>query len=400
MIYGIRNAIAALMLGVTFPCMAQISENVIRIGVLTDLSGPYMDVDGPGGVEAIRMAIADAGGTIDGRRIELLVADHQNRTDLAVSKAREWIDTRGVDVIFAGGASAAVLGMAQVAKEKKKPLIVNGAGSARLTNEDCSPYTVHYAYDTVALAKVGGAALVRQGLKSWFFVALDTAFGASTVSDTSEVLRANGGKVIGVVRHPVNLPDFSSIMLQAQGSGAQVLALANAGSDAVNAIKSAKEFGVMRSMKVAGLNLFIGDVYSFGLPTAQGLYLTENWYWDISPESRAWSKRFFEKMKKMPAGTQAAQYSAASHYLAAVKETRSDDGDKVMAAMKSMPINDMYAKNGRIRADGRMIHEMYLMQVKTPAESHYPWDYYRIAERVPAEEAFTTKAQSKCPLWK
>ena len=396
----IKKAAAALMAGMVLPCMAQVSDDVVRVGVLTDMAGPYMDVDGPGGAEAIRMAIADAGGAIGGKKIELLVADHQNKTEIAVSKAREWFDTRGVDVVFAGGASAAVLGMAQVAKEKKKPLIVNGAGSARLTNEDCTPYTVHYAYDTVALAKVGGAALVKQGLKSWFFVALDTAFGASTVNDTSEVLRANGGKVVGVVRHPANLSDFSSLMLQAQGSGAQVLALANAGSDSVNAIKSAKEFGLLRSMKMAGVLLFIADVHALGLPTAQGMYLTDNWYWDLTPESRAWSRRFFEKMKKMPAGTQAAQYSAASHYLAAVKKTMSDDGDKVMAAMKSMPINDMYAKGGRIREDGRMVHEMYLMQVKTPAESQYPWDYYKVVERVPGEAAFTTKAESKCPVWK
>ncbi|MBK0392133.1 ABC transporter substrate-binding protein [Ramlibacter algicola] len=396
-----KSIIAATVLAAAASqATAQISDDTIKIGLITDLSGPYIDVDGMGGAEAIRMAIADAGGTVAGKNIVFLTADHQNKSDIAVAKLREWIDTQGLDVVFAGGASAAVLGMARVAAEKKIPLIANGAGSSRITNEECTPYTVHYAYDTVSLAKVGGSALVNQGLKSWYFLALDTAFGASTVNDTAAVLKANGGSVAGVSRHPANLPDFSSLLLTAQASKAQVLALANAGTDSVNAIKTAKEFGLTKNTKLAGLLLFIGDVHAIGLQTAGGMYLTDNWYWDLTPESRAWSKRFYEKMKKMPAGTQAAQYSAARHYLNAVEKAGSDNGDKVMAAMKSTPINDMYAKGGIIREDGRMLHEMYLMQVKTPAESKYPWDYYKVVQRVPGDKAFTTKAESKCALWK
>ncbi|TFZ03169.1 ABC transporter substrate-binding protein [Ramlibacter henchirensis] len=391
---------AFLALLMSCQAAAQISDDVIRIGLITDLSGPYVDVDGPGGVEAIRMAISDLDGQILGKKVELITADHQNKTDIAVSKAREWLDTRAVDAIFAGGASAAVLGISRVTAEKRVPLIVNGAGSSRLTNEDCTPYTVHYAYDTVSLAKVGGAALVQLGLKSWYFIALDTAFGASTVNDTTTVINASGGKVAGVSRHPANSPDFASYVTQAIASKSQVLALANAGSDAVNAIKSAKEFGATKAMKLAGLLLFIGDVHGLGLETTQGMYLTDNWYWDLNDQSRTWSRRFFSMMKKMPAGTQAAQYSAATHYLKAVKAAGTDAGEKVMAAMKAAPINDMYAQGGKIREDGRMVHEMYLMQVKAPAESKYPWDYYKIVKRVSGEQAFTTKSESKCSLWK
>lgn len=380
--------------------LAQISNDVVKIGAITDLSGPYIDIDGPGGMEAIRMAIADFGGSVNGKKIEFVYADHQNKTDIAATKAREWFDQQGVDMLFGGGASATVLAMARVAAEKRKPLIVNGAGSTRLTNEECTPYTVHYAYDTMSLAKVAGSAIVKQGGKSWYFLALDTAFGAATTKELSDVIKANGGAIIGASKHPASVSDFSSFLLQAQASKAQVLGLANAGVDTVNAIKGANEFGLTKTMKMAGSLMFIADIHSLGLQLTQGMYLTDNWYWDLTPETRAWARRFFEKMKKMPNGIQAAQYSATLHYLNAVKAAGTDEGEKVMTQMRKTKVNDMYAKNGYIREDGRMIHEMYLMQVKTPSESNYAWDYYKVVAKVPGEEAFTTKSESRCALWK
>jgi branched-chain amino acid transport system substrate-binding protein len=379
---------------------AQISDDVIKIGLATDMSGPYLDIDGPGGVEAIRMAIADVGGAINGKKIELVYVDHQNKTEIAATKSREWFDRDGVDLLLGGGASAANLAMAKVAAEKAKPFIVNGAGTTQLTNEQCTPYTIHYAYDTKALANVSGSAVVKQGGKTWFFLTLDSAFGTSTEKETSDVIKANGGTVLGSVRHPASASDFSSFLLQAQASKAQILGLANAGTDTVNAIKSANEFGITKSMKLSGSLMFIMDIHSLGLELTKGMYLTDNWYWDQSPESRAWSQRFFKTIKKMPSSVQAAQYSAVLHYLNAVKATDSDDTKKVLAQMRNTKINDMYAKGGYIRPDGRMVHEMYLMQVKSPSESKYPWDYYKVVQKVSGEQAFTKKEESKCALWK
>ncbi len=386
--------------GFSLPAGAQVSGNTIKIGMITDLSGVYSDVDGPGGAEAVKMAIADAGGMIDGKKVEFVVADHQNKADIAASKAREWFDQQGVDMLIGGTNSGANLAMAKIAAEKKKVFISIGAGSARLTNEECSPYTIHYAYDTVALARGTGAAIVKQGGKSWFFLTADYAFGHSLEKDTTDVVKANGGSVVGNVRHPLSASDFSSFLLQAQSSKAQILGLANAGGDAINAIKAANEFGITKSMKLAGLLVFINDVHTLGLKTTQGMYLTDGWYWDQSPESRAWSKRYFGKMKKSPSMLQAADYSATANYLAAVKAIKTDDGDKVMAQMKKTKINDMFAKNGEIRGDGRMVHDMYLMQVKTPAESKYPWDYYKVVQTIPGAQAYTTKAETKCVAWK
>ena len=387
-------------LGLAAPVSAQVSGDVIKIGFITDLSGVYSDVDGPGGAEAIKMAIADAGGAINGKKIELLVADHQNKADVAASKAREWFDQQGVDMLIGGTNSGASLVMAQVAQEKKKPFIAIGAGSARLTNEACSPYTVHYAYDTVALAKGTGSAIVKQGGKSWFFLTADYAFGASLEKDTADIVKANGGTVLGRVKHPLSASDFSSFLLQAQASKAQILGMANAGGDTINAVKAANEFGVTKTMKLAGLLVFINDVHSLGLNLTQGMYLTDGWYWDLNNDTRAWAKRYFEKMKKEPSMLHAADYSAAMHYLNAVKATGSDDADKVMAQMKKMPVNDFFAKNGVIRPDGRMVHDMYLMEVKKQSESKYPWDYYKVVQTIPGDQAFTTKAESKCALWK
>ncbi|QRX84780.1 ABC transporter substrate-binding protein [Glaciimonas sp. PAMC28666] len=382
------------------PASAQISGDVVKIGLITDLSGVYADIDGPGGADAVRMAIADFGGTLDGKKIEFLVADHQNKADIAASKAREWFDQQGVDMLIGGSNSATSLAMAKVAAEKKKPFIAIGGGTARLTNEECTPYTIHYAYDTVALAKGTGSAIVKQGGKTWFFLAADYAFGASLEKDTSAVVKANGGTVLGEVRHPLSASDFSSFMLQAQASKAQILGLANAGGDTVNSIKAANEFGVTKTMKLAGLLMFINDVHSLGLNLTQGMYLTDGWYWDQNAESRAWSKKYFAKEKKEPSMLQAADYSATMFYLNAVKAAGTDDSDKVMAQMRKTEVNDFFAKNGKIRPDGSMVHDMYLMQVKTPAESKYPWDYYKVMQRIPGDQAFTTKAESKCALWK
>jgi branched-chain amino acid transport system substrate-binding protein len=393
-------AAAACAAGFSLPAHAQISGDTIKIGLITDLSGVYSDVDGNGGAEAVKMAIADMGGAINGKKIEFVVADHQNKADIAASKAREWFDQQGVDMLIAGTNSGTSLAMAKVAAEKKKPFIAIGGGTAALTNEQCTPYTVHYAYDTVALARGTGGAMVKQGGKSWYFLTADYAFGQSLERDTSEVIKQAGGTVVGSVKHPLSASDFSSFLLQAQSSKAQVLGLANAGGDFINSMKAAKEFGLTQKMKVAGLLVFINDVHSLGLNTTQGMYLTDGWYWDMNPETRAWAKRYFSKMKKEPSMVQAADYSAAMFYLNAVKAAGTDDADKVMAQMRKTKVNDMFAKNGEIRPDGRMVHDMYLMQVKKPSESKYPWDYYKVVATIPGAQAYTTKAETKCALWK
>ncbi|QAU33763.1 ABC transporter substrate-binding protein [Janthinobacterium sp. 17J80-10] len=386
--------------GIAPQASAQISGDVVRIGFITDLSGVYTDIDGPGGVEAIKMAIADFGGKVNGKKIELLVADHLNKTDIGAAKAREWFDQQGLDMLIGGTNSGVGLALAKVADEKKKPYINIGGATARLTNEDCTPYTVHYAYDTVALARGTGGAIVKNGGKSWFFLTADYAFGASLEKDTTAVVKSSGGNVVGQVKHPLNASDFSSFLLQAQASKAQILGLANAGGDTVNSIKAANEFGITKTMKLAGLLMFINDVHSLGLNLTQGMYLTDGWYWDLNAETRAWSKRYFAVMKKEPSMLQAADYSSTLHYLNAVKAAGTDDADKVMAQMRATKVNDFFAKNGTIRPDGQMVHEMYLMQVKTPAESKYPWDYYKVVQTIPGEQAFTTKAETKCALWK
>ena len=382
------------------PASAQVSDDVIRIGFITDISGLYSDIDGKGGVEAIKMAIADFGGAVNGKKIEFVFADHQNKSDVAATKAREWFDQLGLDMLVGGTNSGAALAMSKVAAEKKKPFMVIGSASSRLTNEDCTRYTIQYAYDTIALARGTGGAIVAQGGKDWYFLTADYAFGASLEKDTADVVKAGGGKVIGAVKHPLSATDFSSFLLQAQSSKAQILGLANGSGDNVNAIKSANEFGVTKTMKLAGLLIFINDVHSLGLNLAQDMYLTDGWYWDMNDESRTWSKRFFNQVKRMPSMLQAADYTATMHYLNAVKAVGTDDGDKVMAHMKSTPVNDMFAKNGVVRPDGRMVYDMYLMQVKKPSESKYPWDYYKVVQKIPGNEAYMTKAESKCTLWK
>jgi branched-chain amino acid transport system substrate-binding protein len=382
------------------PAQAQVSGDVIKIGVISDLSGLYADIDGPAGIEAVRMAVADHGGAIAGKKIEVMYADHQNKPDIAAAKAREWFDTAGLDMLIGGTNSGTSLAMAKVAAEKKKLFISVGAATSALTNEQCNPYTVHWAYDTVALAKGTGNAVVKAGGKSWYFLQADYAFGAQLMNDTSAVVKAAGGTIVGSVKHPLSASDFSSFLLQAQSSKAQILGLANAGGDTINTIKAANEFGITKTMKLVGLLMFINDVHSLGLNATQGMYLTDSWYWNRDADSRAWSRKFFEKIKRMPSSIQAGDYSAALNYLNAVKATGSDDADKVLAQMKKTKVNDIFAKGGFIRDDGRMVHDMYLMQVKSPKESTEPWDYYKVAETFKGETAWTTKAESKCALWK
>ena len=388
------------LFGALAPAQAQISGDTIKIGIITDMSGLYSDIDGPGGVEAMKMAVAEMGGSINGKKVEILFADHQNKADVAAGKAREWFDTQGVDMLIGGTTSSTGLAMSAVAREKKKVFIAVGPATSALTNEQCSPYTVHWAYDTVALAKGTGAAVVKGGGKSWYFLTADYAFGTALQNDTTAVVKAAGGTVVGSVRHPLAASDFSSFLLQAQASKAQILGLANAGGDTVNAIKAANEFGITKTMKLAGLLIFITDIHSLGLKTTQGMYLTDSWYWNKDAETRAWSRKFFEKMKRMPTSIQAADYSVVLNYLQAVKAIGSDDSDKVLAQLRKTKVNDVFAKGGYIREDGRMVHDMYLMQVKAPDKSTEPWDYYNVAEVIKGEAAWTTKADSKCALWK
>jgi branched-chain amino acid transport system substrate-binding protein len=392
----LKTLVAAMAIGFGFGASAQ-NTGPVKIGFITDMSSVYADIDGPAGGEMIKWAAQDFGGKVLNRPIEVLTADHQNKADVASSKAREWIDKDGLSMLIGGTNSGTALAMAKVAEEKKRPFMVIGAGSARLTNEACSPYTVHYAYDTVALAKVAGSALVKAGAKTWYFLTADYAFGYSLEGDASTVVKANGGTVVGAVRHPLNASDFSSFLLQAQSSKAQILGLANAGGDFTNAMKAAKEFGVNKTMKIAGLLVFINDVHSLGLANTEGLQLADSWYWNQDDASRKFAKRFFDKYKRMPSSLQAADYSVAMNYLKAVQAAGTTDADKVMSTLKGMKIDDFYNK-GQIRADGRMIHDMYLFQVKSPKESTTPWDYYKTVAKVPGEQAFTTLAESKCAL--
>ena len=385
------------------PCLltagAVQAQDKVKIGFITDMSSLYADVEGKGGVTAIQMAIDDFGGKVNGMPIELLTADHQNKADIAASKAREWIDTAGLTMLFGGVNSGTGLAMAKVAQEKKRVFMVNGAGTSALTNEQCSPYTVHYAYDTVALAKGTGSAIVAQGGKSWFFLTADYAFGSALEGDTSRVVKEKGGTVVGSVRHPLNTPDFSSYLIQAQNSKAEILGLANASGDTINAIKAAREFGITKTMKLAGLLVFITDIHSLGLKNTEGLLLTSSWDWNLDDRTRAFGRKFFERTKRMPTDIQAADYSATTTYLKAVQAIKSVDADKVMEYIKKTPIDDFYAK-GVVRPDGRFVHDMYLMQVKSPAESTQPWDYYKVVSKLAGDQVFTTKAESRCAFWK
>jgi branched-chain amino acid transport system substrate-binding protein len=374
-----------------------LAADEVVIGDIDDMSGVYADVMGAAGVEAVKMAIADFGGAVLGRKITVLTADHQNKPDIGAAKFREWADQNGLNLLLGGSNSGVNIAMSKVAGVKKVPLFVIGAAGASLTNEDCTAYTVHYVYDTTALANGTATAIVAAGGKSWFYLTADYAFGTQLQTAASKVVEAHGGKNLGAVRVPLGAADFSSFLLQAQASGAQVLGLSNAGTDFSNSLKAANEFGITKTMKPAALLAFITDINSLGLQTAQGLTLTDGWYWDLNPETRAFGKRFFAKINRMPTMDQAGAYSATLTYLKAVKAAGTTDSDKVMAELKKAKITDMFAKDGYIRADGAMIHDMYVWQVKTPQESKYPWDYYKLVKKMNGEEAFGP-ITGLCPL--
>jgi len=379
---------------------APISDDVIRIGFITDMSGVYADGDGPGGAHAIRMAIADAGGTIDGRKIELLVADSRNKADVSSALARDWFDNQHLDLLIGGTNSAASLAMSAVAAEKKKPFITSGAGASAFTNAQCNPYTIQYTYSTRGLARGTGAAVVQQGGGSWFFLTTDYTFGHELEHDTAAVVEAAGGRVLGSVRTPLGAADFSSFLLQAQSSGAKVLALANATADFVNSLKTAVEFGLTRTMTPVGLTATLLDIHALGLDVTQGMYFTVPWYWNKNPDSEAWSRRYFETIGRMPTYGQAGDYSAATAYLNAVRQTGTDDADTIMAWLKSHPVNDFFVHNGVIRADGRMMNDLTLLQVKAPAESTGPWDLHKVVATIAAETAYGPLSESTCPYLK
>ena len=378
----------------------KLSDGVVKIGILTDLSGLYSDIAGAGSITAAKMAIEDFQAQEKGRAfpIELVYADHQNKGDVASNKAREWFERDKVDMIGDLVTSSTALAVMPVAKQMNRITIVNGAASSLITGKNCTDTNIHYTYDTYALANGTGKAVVKQGGDSWFFLTADYAFGHSLESDTGAVVKENGGKVLGAVRHPFPGTDFSSFLLKAQSSGAKVIGLANAGTDTTNSIKQAAEFGIMPKQALAGLLMFITDIHTLGLKTAQNMYLTEGFYWDLNAETRAWSKRYFEKHKRMPTMVQAGVYSSTMHYLNAIKAAGTDDTKTVMAKMKETPVNDFFAKNGKIREDGRHVHDFYLLQVKKPEESKAPWDYYHVRQTIPAADAVLPVAKSECPL--
>jgi branched-chain amino acid transport system substrate-binding protein len=404
--YFVTSAIAAatavFLAGVSTSAMAQgkLSGDSVKIGVLTDMSGVYADYGGPGAVAAAKLAVQDFGGKMFGKPIEVVNADHQNKPDIAKNITQQWFDRDGVDMTVENLNSAVALTVQALGKEKNKITIVTGAATARMTNEDCAPGTgVHYLMDTIALSNVVGKAIVKDGGDSWFFLTADYAFGHSLEKDTGDVVKAAGGTVKGAVRHPLSTGDFSSFLLQAQSSGAKVVGLANAGGDTVNSIKAAAEFGLTKKQNLAALLMLLTDVHAIGLNTAQGLYLTEGWYWDLNPETRAWAQKYEAVMKKKPNSNHASVYSSTMHYLKAIQAAGTDDTAAVMKKMQETPINDMFAKNGKLRADGRMVHDMYLFQVKKPSESKGPWDYYNLKGTIKGEDAFQPLAQSRCPAF-
>jgi branched-chain amino acid transport system substrate-binding protein len=389
-----------VLMGLYVSSQANAAADQVVIGDIDDMSSVYADVIGQGGIEAINMAIADFGGTVLGKKVTVLSVDHQNKPDIGASKFREWADQNGLTMVLGGSNTGVSIAMSKVAAAKKVPFIAIGAGGASLTGVDCTPYTVHYAYDTTALGNGTASAIVNQGGKTWFFVTADYAFGTQLQESATKVVLANGGKVLGAVRAPLGTTDYSSFLLQAQASGAQVLGLSNAGTDFSNSLKAANEFGITKTMKPAALLAFLSDIHALTLQTAQGLYLTTSWYWDLNDQTRAFAKRFYAKMNRQPTENQAAYYSATMQYLNAVKAVGSTDSDKVMAQLKKTKINDFFAKDGSIRADGLMVHTMYVMQVKTPAESKYPWDYYKVIKTMSAEEADGSQPDQTCPMVK
>lgn len=404
-----RAGLSALFVGVSLSTIAlaqtapapKFSDKLVKIAVLADLAGPTSDYAGTGAVEAVKMAIEDFGQSIDGAKIEATFVDHQNKPDIAAAKARELFDTQQVDMVINLSNSAAALGVIEVGRLKKRITIVTAAGSGRITNESCSPYSVHYVFNVDSLANSVTAPLVRGGAKNWFLVVADFAYGLSLEQSVSEIVKKEGGRITGTVKHPFIAGDFSSLVVQAQGSGADVIGLANSSADTVNSIKTLNEFGVMGSkQKVVAFTVLINDIHGIGLETAKGLQFAASFYWDRTNETRAWSKRFFDRVGRMPNMVNAGDYSATLHYLKAVKSAGTDDPEAVMTKMRELPVNDMFAQGGRIRADGLHVHDVYVMEAKRPSESKYPWDYYHVRQTVPGDQAYRPLSASQCPLVK
>jgi branched-chain amino acid transport system substrate-binding protein len=397
---GVWGAVAGAALAASMPAWAQLSNDSVKVGVATDMASLYSDINGPGAVAAVEMAIADFGGQVLGKKIEMVSGDIQNKADVAATMARKWYDSDGVDMILGAGASSSSIAIMGVAGEKKRVFLATDPASSDITGKLCNPYTIHWVYDTSALANGTGSAVVKSGGKTWFFLTADYAFGYALQRDVAAVVTKAGGQVLGEVKHPINTQDFSSFLLQAQASKAQIIGLANAGGDTISSIKQAAEFGIVKGgQKLAGLLVFVSDVHSLGLERAQGLRLTEAFYWDQNDRTRAFAKRFAEKFKgRMPTMIQAGFYSATLAYLEAVKAAGTDDPDKVMAQMKSRQWDDPIFGKSWVRPDGRKMHDMYLFEVKAPSESKGPWDYYKQLATIPADEAFRPMDQGNCPM--
>jgi branched-chain amino acid transport system substrate-binding protein len=396
-----RFVLVSALLAVTFgtqSARAQISDDVVRIGVLNDQSGLYADLGGPGSVVAARMAVEDFGGTVLGKPVEIVYADHQNKSDVGAAIAREWFEVGKVNMVIGFDHSAVALAVEQLAAEKNRIAIAGAVGSTAFTGKSCTPTEASWIYDSYALTTSLAKAIVAEGRDTWFFITVDYAFGHSLEADASAAVKAAGGKVLGSVRHPLNTADFSSYLLQAQASGAKVVAFANGGGDMVNATKQANEFGLTKNQTIVSLLVFISDVHSMELQAAQGLKFVTAFYWDRDEETRIWSKRFFERQGRMPTMPQAAVYSAIRHYLGALEAAGTDEAKAVMTKMRERPVNDFYVKNGRLRADGRLVHDMYFAQVKKPSESNGPWDYYKLLATIPGDQAFRPLAEGGCPL--
>jgi branched-chain amino acid transport system substrate-binding protein len=393
----IVSVLAAVCLGAP-AAQAQISDDVVRIGVLNDQSGLYADAGGPGTVVAARMAVEDAGGAVLGKPVEIVFADHQNKSDIGAAIARQWFDTGGVDMAIGFDNSAVALAVEQLAAEHNRIAIAGAVGSTAFTGKSCTPTEASWIYDSYALTTSLARSIVAEGRDTWFFITVDYAFGHSLEADATSAVKAAGGKVLGSVRHPLNTSDFSSYLLQAQASGAKVVAFANGGGDMINATKQANEFGLMKNQTMVSLLVTIADVHSMELKAAQGLKFVTAFYWDRNEETRAWSKRFFARVGRMPTMAQASAYSAVRHYIGAIAAAGTDEAKAVMAKMREMPVNDFYAKNGRLREDGRLVHDMYFAQVKKPSESTGPWDYYNMLGVIPGDQAFRSLADGGCPL--
>ena len=395
------TALAAGLLAALPAAQAQsgASDGVVKIGILNDQSGVYADFGGRGSVEAARMAVEDFGGKVLGVPVQVVDADHQNKPDIASNIARQWYDTDKVDSIMELTTSSVALAVQGLSREKKKITIVDGAATTDLTGKQCTPYGFHWAYDTHALAVGTGGSLVENGGDTWFFLTADYAFGTALQNDTSKFVQAKGGKVLGGVRHPLSAQDFSSFLLQAQGSGAKIIGLANAGLDTSNSIKQAAEFGIVQGgQRLAALLFTLAEVHGIGLKAAQGIVLTEGFYWDLDDQNRAFAKRYMARFGRMPSMIQAGTYSSVTHYLKAVQAAGTDETEAVAKKMRELPVDDFFGRGGKVQANGRMVHEMYLFQVKSPAESKGPWDYYKHLATIPGDKAFLSAKDSGCPL--